>query len=65
MVRLLLDNGAEVDLLEASGPYTPLTRAGYREHWEIVELLIAHGARCQPVDIVGEWLETECNKRLN
>ncbi len=65
VVKLLIAKGANLSLQEANGPYTPLSRAGYREHWDIVKLLIKHGAGCPPVEIVGEWLFKECTKRKN
>jgi hypothetical protein len=52
-----------VSLQEAGGGYTPLSRAGYREYWDVVKTLLEHGAVCQPVDIVGEWLFNECTNR--
>ena len=63
IVKLLLEKGADVNLREASGGYTPLTRAGYREHWVVVKILMEHGAGCQPVELVGDWLFKECTKR--
>jgi uncharacterized protein len=61
-VELLLANGANVKAKEING-YTPLSRAGFREHWEVVSLLMQHGAVCQPADKVGDWLYQECTKR--
>ncbi len=62
VVALLLANGAVVEAKERNG-YTPLTQAGWREYWETAGLLIKAGATCQPADLVGDWLHTECNKR--
>ncbi len=62
VVALLLANGAVVEAKERNG-YTPLTQAGWREYWETAGLLFKAGATCQPADLVGDWLHTECNKR--
>jgi uncharacterized protein len=52
-------------LLEAKerNGYTPLTQAGWREHWDAAELLMKAGAECQKADLVGDWLYKECSKR--
>lgn len=64
VAKLLIDNGAEVDVVERNG-YTPLSRAGWREHWEIVELLLANGAVCQDAAKVGKWLYEQCDIRTD
>jgi ankyrin repeat protein len=61
-VRILLRLGAEPAALEVNG-YSALSRAGWREHWGVVNELLANGATCQPADIVGEWLYQECTTR--
>ena len=63
-VRLLLEYGADTTLLEING-YSPLSRAGWRAHWDVVAVLIAGGATCQPEAKVGEWLYQECTARVN
>ncbi len=62
VVAFLLANKAEIEAKERNG-YTPLTQAGWREHWDAAGLLLKAGAVCQDAKIVGEWLYTECNKR--
>lgn len=62
VVEALLTATANVDKPEING-YTPLSRAGFRENWEVVILLLKAGAVCQPADKVGEWLFGECTKR--
>lgn len=62
--RVLLANGADITLLEANG-YNALSRAGWREHWDIVNTLLAKGASCQPAEKVGDWLYDECTKRAS
>jgi len=61
LVELLLASGAQLDLVEVNG-YTALTRAGYKELWDVVALLRAAGAACQPPDVVGDWLYEHCRK---
>ena len=63
VVKVLHDKGADLGLQEASGSYTSLSRAGYRKHWDVVKILMEHGAVCQPVELVGEWMFQECTKR--
>lgn len=61
VVQLLLAKGANAETKEVNG-YTPISRAGFREHWEVARLLIKHGAACQPAEKVGDWLYEECTK---
>ncbi len=62
VVVVLLDAKAKVDVTEING-YTALSRAGFREHWDVVARLLAAGASCQPSKIVGDWLFEECTAR--
>lgn len=62
VVAFLLANKAEVEVKERNG-YTPLTQAGWRQHWDSVSLLMKAGAVCQKADLVGDWLYAECTKR--
>ena len=62
VVELLLKHGADPTAVERNG-YTALTRAGWREHWDVAAILIANGAACQPADRVGDWLYKECTSR--
>ncbi|MXN63598.1 ankyrin repeat domain-containing protein [Stappia sp. GBMRC 2046] len=62
IVAFLIDRKADIEAGERNG-YTPLTQAGWREHWEAAGLLMNAGAQCQPADVVGDWLFTECSKR--
>ena len=64
VVYVLLELGADTGILETNG-YSPLSRAGWREHWDVVNALLAVGATCQPEDKVGEWLYTECSTRAD
>lgn len=62
VVAFLLANKADVEAKERNG-YTPLTQAGWREHWDAAGLLMKAGATCQKSDLVGDWLYQECSKR--
>jgi len=62
VVAFLIANKADVEAKERNG-YTPLTQAGWREHWDAAGLLLKAGAACQKADLVGEWLYEECTKR--
>ena len=55
----LLDAGADVALVEVNG-YTAGSRAGWREHWDIVRLLMRAGDTCQPEALAGPWLFEKC-----
>ena len=63
-VKTLLDLGADVSVIEVNG-YSPVSRSGFREHLEVLTLLLANGANCQPADAVGDWLYQECTSRVN
>jgi ankyrin repeat protein len=56
---LLLDRGANIEQTEMNG-YTPLTRALWRGHADMVTLLQRYGAKCQPVEILEEPAYSEC-----
>ncbi len=62
VVQALLRLGADVTAIETNG-YSALSRSGFREHWEVLKLLLANGATCQPADKVGDWLFQECSSR--
>jgi ankyrin repeat protein len=63
-VQELLKHGADVDALERNG-FNAVTKAGFREHWKVVKVLLANGATCQPADLVGDWLFEECTTRAS
>jgi ankyrin repeat protein len=62
VVAFLLTHKADIEAKERNG-YTPLTQAGWREHWDTALLLLKAGAACQKADLVGDWLYKECTKR--
>ncbi len=63
-VQVLLRLDADVTVVEING-YSVMTRAGFREHWDVVKALLASGATCQEADKVGDWLYQECTTRAN
>ncbi len=63
-VQTLLGHGADFTIVEING-YSAMSQAGWREHWGVLELLLANGAKCQGVDIAGDWLYGECTARAN
>lgn len=52
---LLLDHGVNTEVRDAEG-YTPVMRAAQAESWPTVKLLLAHGARSDPVGNDGKSL---------
>lgn len=62
VVAFLIAHKADIEAKERNG-YTPLTQAGWREHWDAAGLLMKAGATCQKADLVGDWLFEECTKR--
>ena len=59
VAKLLIDRGADVEAHEANG-YTALTRAIWRGHTDVMAVLKAAGAKCQPVGIVDEPTYSQC-----
>ena len=52
---LLLDHGVNTEVRDSMG-YTPLMRAASAQSWPTVKLLLAHGARTDPVGNDGKTL---------
>lgn len=59
VVKRLVKAGADPKRVEVNG-YTAGSRAGWREHWEIVRFLLRSGDTCQPEDVAGAWLFEKC-----
>ncbi len=59
VAKVLIDRGAEIELAEQNG-YTPLTRALWRGQQQVIAVLRAAGASCQPVEILGEPDYAKC-----
>lgn len=58
-VRALISLGADVEITEQNG-YTPLTRAIWRDHQDVIAILQAAGAKCQAVEILEEPAHSAC-----
>lgn len=59
VVKQLVAAGADPKKVEVNG-YSAGSRAGWREHWEIVRFLLRSGDTCQPKDLAGNWLYEKC-----
>jgi ankyrin repeat protein len=63
-VDSLLKHGADINAVEMNG-FNATSKAGWREQWDVLKLLLANGATCQPVEIAGDWLYDECTSRAS
>lgn len=61
VAKMLIAKGANLHVKEASG-YTPVSRACFRGHKEMIRLLRQHGATCQPASLVGDDCYRTCVK---
>jgi uncharacterized protein len=59
VAELLITKGANLGSKERHG-FTPLTRALFKGHQELVILLRAHGAECQS-EVLSESLDQACS----
>ena len=59
VVKQLVEAGADISRVEVNG-YSAGSRAGWREHWEIVRFLLRSGDTCQPEAVAGAWLYDKC-----
>lgn len=55
VLELLIARGADVNRPESHG-YTPVTRAGFKGHREVIRVLKRHGAVCPPAEVLGASL---------
>ena len=53
VVKVLLEHGAEVNIKDTFYGMTPVARAGYKDHVDIVRMLLAKGANADSVLIGG------------
>lgn len=61
-VRELIKLGADINVVEING-INATSKAGWREHWGVLKVLLANGASCQEIEIAGDWLFQECTTR--
>jgi ankyrin repeat protein len=52
MLELLIARGADVNRPESLHRYTPVTRAGFKGHRDIIRVLKRHGAACPPAEMI-------------
>ena len=59
VVEFLLQHGVAIEQQERHR-YTALTRAGFKAHWDVVQLLLKSGGQCQSGKVAGDWWATQC-----
>lgn len=59
VVEALIDAGIDVSLVDVKG-YTASTLAGWKQNWDVVQVLVDHGDVCQPEAIAGPWVFKKC-----
>jgi ankyrin repeat protein len=52
LVELLIARGADINQPESHG-FTPITRAGFKGHTDVIRVLKRHGAACPPSGMLG------------
>jgi hypothetical protein len=60
VVKMLVAAGADPNRVEVNG-YTAGSRAGWREHWDVVVVQLRSGDTFQLEDLAGTWLRDTCN----
>ncbi|TWU78727.1 hypothetical protein ED733_006439 [Metarhizium rileyi] len=64
IVKLLLENGANINALDRNGR-TPLARAIWNQHTTVVKLLLKHGAETETTDYTGKRANTPLTKAID
>ena len=64
IVGFLIESGANVEAKERNG-YTPITRATFKEHLDVIALLRQNGAKCQSKDLLGDYYYDMCMGKTN
>ena len=59
VAQVLIDFGANLEASERNG-YTPLSRALWRGQTEVATVLQKSGAKCQPIEILGQATHAQC-----
>jgi uncharacterized protein len=60
-VEALIKAGVDPSLVDVKG-YTASTLAGWKQNWDIVQVLVNHGDVCQPEAIAGPWVFKKCTE---
>ncbi len=58
-VQALVGAGTDMSLVDVKG-YTASTLAGWKQNWDVVQILVNHGDICQPEAIAGPWVFKKC-----
>lgn len=64
IATFLISHGANMEAKERNG-YTPITRATFKEHANMIALLRQKGAECQPKDLLGDYYYDMCMGNQN
>lgn len=59
VVEGLVKAGIDTSLVDVKG-YTASTLAGWKQNWDVVQILVDHGDVCQPEAIAGPWVFKKC-----
>lgn len=60
VVELLIKTkGTDPALIDVKG-FSPSTLAGWKQNWDVVQILVANGDNCQPEAIAGPWVYKKC-----
>ena len=59
VVEGLVKAGTDLSLVDVKG-YTASTLAGWKQNWDVVQLLVDAGDVCQPEAIAGPWVFKKC-----
>ncbi len=51
--------GADPALVDVKG-FSASTLAGWKQNWEVVEILVSNGDTCQPEAVAGPWVNEKC-----
>jgi ankyrin repeat protein len=60
-VEALIKAGVDPSLVDVKG-YTASTLAGWKQNWDVVQVLVNHGDVCQPEAIAGPWVFKKCTE---
>ena len=63
VVQFLVEHAANIEQQERHR-YTAMSRAGFKEHWDTVQLLLKSGAQCQSAKVAGDWWARECAEQV-
>ena len=56
---LIKTKGADPALVDVKG-FSASTLAGWKQNWDVVQILVANGDVCQPEAIAGPWVFKKC-----